>query len=493
MARIRQVLILLPCLLMLALACHMFRRATIRSFFRDGPGGAAPSLTQPTHPSAGMPAALRTRVVLIDGLNLTTAGQLAALNSACAQGIDVVVDNGFPSVSLPVQHVLWTGLTQHQSGVMYRIAALAVPPAGALPAQVAGSLGIAESHNEIVNSFGFAHVMAPVPARASTPEQVAWKQQGFAAAAVTAVAGLRPLVFVHVLKVDEAGHVSGSGSEPYRRAAHEADALLGQLLAAQPDRQDTRWFVLSDHGHRKAGGHADAEPEIRFVRLCVFGGGLLPLRARTAIHLVDVHRALADSLAVVPHGSSAGRPWWFALSHPDAHATLVGPGATRWTLAGSLWLTALLLTMWLCRTCLVLWPWWGLVGGLCFVGTRGAITLSNPAVYPPLGLATATALAPALLMLTIQSAWALRSHAPVRVVGAALCGPLMLLCGSAVLCGAAQATLGWQAPPPLVPIWSAVVSVVATACTTACLALALSLVLALLLALRAPKRDSVPS
>ena len=68
------------------------------------------------------------------------------------------------------------------------------------------------------------------------------------------------LVFVHVLRVDTAGHKHGGASPEYAQAAREADAILAELVAAAPD---ARWFALSDHGHIAAGGHGGEEDYVR--------------------------------------------------------------------------------------------------------------------------------------------------------------------------------------------------------------------------------------
>ncbi len=471
----RQAFVLIVGLLIVATAVQQFRRSTIRGFFLDAPPGTAPTLSQPPGPSVGLSSVPYVRVLLIDGLDLQTAQRLPALNAACAQGADLVADTGFPTVSLPVQHVLWTGLTQVQSGIMYRIAALPQSPTHALPARVPGSWALADAHSEIVGSFGFATLTAPVPAKSTTPEHVLWRQHGFAASAREAAATATPLVFVHALAVDEAGHASGGRSEAYQTAAQQADGLLASLLAARPADEGTRWFVLSDHGHRAQGGHADAEPHIRHVRLCVLGGGVPAMQVFAPMHLVDVHRALADSLAVAPAAASLGRPWDFALAHPDLDRTLPKPKGLRWLVAGLIWLTGLIATFWLARGTLAMWPWWGLLAAACLLAIRGPVTLSNPIVYPPLGLSTFWAMLPGLLMLCAQSVWALRAYPPHRVVAAALVAPLCCLAGSAVLSGAAQTQLRLSDAPPLMPTWSAVVSVAATACAAASLAVALAL------------------
>src|SRR5262245_39699753 len=62
----------------------------------------------------------RVRVILIDGLAETTAATLPQWSQLCKSGIALRVDVGFPTVSLPVQVALWTGLTQQQTGIVFR-------------------------------------------------------------------------------------------------------------------------------------------------------------------------------------------------------------------------------------------------------------------------------------------------------------------------------------------------------------------------------------
>src|SRR5690606_11490217 len=76
---------------------------------------------------------------------------------SCSRGLALRVDVGFPTVSLPVQVSLWTGLTQQQTGIVFRSDRPLVPPlATSIPAQVPGSRAVAESHGYIVRSIGFA-------------------------------------------------------------------------------------------------------------------------------------------------------------------------------------------------------------------------------------------------------------------------------------------------------------------------------------------------
>src|SRR5512134_2126010 len=94
-----------------------------RDFMRDVITYDAP----PSEPVAlargigpGMTPATRVRVILIDGLGEATAATLPNWSSLCKRGISLRVDVGFPTVSLPIQVALWTGLTQQQTGIVFR-------------------------------------------------------------------------------------------------------------------------------------------------------------------------------------------------------------------------------------------------------------------------------------------------------------------------------------------------------------------------------------
>lgn len=423
----------------------------MRSFFVDGVGGGAAALPAPPgHQAPGLDRAARVRIVILDGLGRDTAATLPALSALCGRGLELIVDSGFPTVSLPVQHVLFTGLTQQQSGVAYRIEGLVPPLADSIPAQIPRSTAVVESHLEIARSFGFAHVAPSQP----PPRDGPWRQTGFAAAAVQAARSDAPLVLVHVLRIDEAGHRHGAGSPEYRAAAQSADALLGQLFEADSGK-DTLWFVLSDHGHLPRGGHADAEPSVRLTRGCMVAAGApaprlsaLAGRPPARVHLVDVARALAEATGTRLRPGALGRPLPAALAAPADGATLPHPSAGRWLLAGLVLLAGAGLgaraggpPLWLPLSYLAVALW------------HGVPTLSCRIVYPPLGLDTVKAALPGaalLLVLIAQRTRAFRSGVPRCVLGQ-LALPLSAALAALILCGGAQRLLGLTREPPLVP------------------------------------------
>lgn len=461
-------------------AADVARRAFIRRFFVDGAAPDSDPAWLVPEGAAGLSAAPRVRVALLDGLSAAHADRLPRLAAICSKGQVLTVDVGFPTVSLPVQHALWTGLTQQQSGVQYHVGKLATPPPQALPRQV-DSVAVAESHPEIVHSFGFTDTQPPT---ADKPEPT-WAD-AFPAAAVAAVAGPARLAFVHVLRIDETGHADGGASPAYAAAATWADDLLGRLLAAAPADPTTRWFILSDHGHRPAGGHGGAEPEIRQVRACVVGG--VPAGPDRSVHLVDLARALADSLAAPLDPAARGRPWTAALADPAADATLPRPGPLRTVLAAVL-AAAGLLTAARSRLAAALGLAWPLLAWLGLTLVHGAPSLSNPVVYPPQGRDMLLAAAPAMAVLAgLAVLAARRGWASPRIAAAALAPWTGVLL--AVLVLARVPELLTAGSPPLSPRASAAASVLLAQGRLACLVLAAVLVWLLLAARRRRRPDA---
>jgi hypothetical protein len=458
-----------------ALTIFSLRKSAVQAFFVDARTRAAPpALDRPADDGlvgAGLEPVARVRVILLDGVGLDTAHTLPAYERLCARGHDLVVDVGFPTVSLPVQHVLWTGLTQQQSGILYRPALLEPPPLDGIPAQIAGSVAIAEYHPYIVHSLGFTRALPPDPA--GEPE--GWREAGFLAAARDAVAGPAPLVFVHVLRVDTAGHRHGGASEAYGQAAVEADRMLDELVATAGD--EVRWFLLSDHGHRPGGGHAGAEPSIRRVRACIAGAlePPAPVEPGHYLHLVDVSRAIADSVGAVLPEASAGRPLYEALAAPvQPEATIPAPGAGRWIAALLLLVGALALTAWAARGSWLLSPWWWPVAYAAVLLIEGAPTLSNPMIYKPLGRTMYVAALPGLCVLAVTAALALRQHRAWRVAVGALALPAAAATAALVLCGGTHVLFGVAGDPPLMPRWTAHTSLFAVMLLTGALVVALA-------------------
>lgn len=466
-------------------ARRAFTRAAV---LRDGPVPIDMSLGPST--GDGLAPASKLRVALLDGLGAAPAADLPALSAVCAAGRELRIDVGFPTVSLPVQSVLWTGRTQQQSGLQYRAKQLEAPPAGSLPAQVATSVAVAESHPEIVRSFGFATVR-PDPTRDPT-DDAAWRA-AFPELAVEAVASPARLVHVHVLRIDEAGHKSGGASPEYAAAAAEADALLARMRASSPD--DATWLVLADHGHTPAGGHGSEDPALRIVRGCLAGPNITPSSdPPPTVHLVDVARAVADTLHLQLPADAPGRPFTAALADPAPGATLPRPGPLRVALATALAALAVLAGVRSARsrrtgsstTDLVhRLPWAAVLGLVGLAVYPGWPTLSDQPVFAPKGQQLWYGCLPAALAACVLG---LRGR-PWRSAAAQLLPAAGLLLAALILCRAPEAwllpALGWGEPgPPLMPRWTAASSAAFILLRCVAEGAAAALLLSALLALR---------
>ncbi len=271
----------------------------IRGWFQPGPVRVQQPGTSRPHRGPLNP----TRVVLIDGLTAHQARRLPTFKKICDAGISLRVDVGFPTVSLPVQHALWTGAWQTQSGIQFVLGPLAEPVFETLPQLVtrrsANAVAVAESHREIADSFGFSQVIAPLVGQPPFSELTLQQH------ALSAVQSNAALVLIHTLAVDHAGHTHGALSPEYRAAAQRSDRLLTALWQSR----SPTWslLVLSDHGHLPLGGHGDVEPQVRFIQACLVGPGLEPGGHGRAT-IVDLNRILADRLQVAVPATSVGRP-----------------------------------------------------------------------------------------------------------------------------------------------------------------------------------------
>jgi len=402
-----------------------------------GSGGANPAVTRPV------------RVVLLDGLARADTARVPALARLCAGGLDLVVDVGFPTKSLPVQRVLWTGLNSQQLGDRGDNVERA-PRRGAVP-PVVGGVAVVEAFTVIARSCGFPRVEPPRAADSDDEtgdrDSIAAWRAGFTAAAVAEVAGAAPLVMVHVLAIDEEAHGHGRRGPSYDAALAHADQVLGAVLAAAPDAQ---WLVLADHGHRMRGGHGDAEDEVRRVRAC-WSPAPVAAAAGTEVHLVDVARWLADALEVPRDPRSVGRTLAVAVAHPDRDATLPRAGTVRSVLAAMLLLTGLGAAVRASRSRVAaLWP---LAGAAIVLAVAGVPTLSG---HSPTGLLVGVAAVGAALAGLADRRAGGPSATTTRITVAALGAIAGAVAALLVVTGVVQQLCG--GPPALLPVWTALLA-----------------------------------
>jgi hypothetical protein len=409
-------------------------------------------VTLPGGEGAGLAAVGRVRVVLIDGLSMETAKALPAWSAMCDRGLRLTIDVGFPTISLPVESALWTGLTQQQSGIVFRSDRPIEPPLAGIPAHVPGSIAIAESHGYIVRSLGFAHAEPPAAEHDAAKDlsDPTWKGR-FERVAMAAIDQPARLVFVHVLRVDVAGHAKGRDSELYRDTAREADALLLQMTRAVPD---ARWFLLSDHGHLPGGGHGGEERAVRQVEGCIVGPGIAPARGGP-VHVVDIARAIADSAGVALDPASPARPLSVALATPlGDDAALPRLSLGRRLLAIVLIALGLAATAWGMTRRAWLAPAWFALAVIALVAVRGEPTLSMSMVYRPEGRAMYVTWLAALPITAVATWFGLGVTTLPRVIAAQLALPAAVLLALVTACGAWPMFVGAEVAP-VVPRFTA--------------------------------------
>lgn len=428
------------------------RRELLRDMITwDAPKSEPAPLPAGTGP--GLTAVPRTRVVLIDGLAEDVAKTLPAWTAVCKRGVTLRVDVGFPTISLPVETALWTGLTQQQTGVVFRDRRPLIPPLDrrSIAAQLPDSIAVAEYYGWIIRSLGFAQTEpSPDPVnivRDLEPE--VWKTQ-WELRALAAVTGKARLAFIHVLRVDSAGHKHGKRAE-YRKVAADADAVLGRLVAADPG---ARWFVLSDHGHVLPGGHGGEEEHVRQVQACIAGPGVAAGGVGSLVHIVDVARAIADSTGTVLDRESRGRPLSAAMASPlegdqAIPALALGNGAA----AIFLLVAGLGLVTWSVRRWWLA-PWWFIAACASIFFIRGEPTLSTRMIYAPEGRDMYMVWLPAVALAAVTTWLGLRTSPLWRVVLAQLALPLAAAAAVITACGAWPAVFGEQIAP-VVPRYTA--------------------------------------
>lgn len=78
------------------------------------------------------------------------------------------------------------------------------------------------------------------------------------------------LTLIHPVYIDESGHQHGAASPQYAASVRRVDAELSRALD-RLDLQRDLVILTADHGHRDAGGHGGAAPEVAHVLTCFAG------------------------------------------------------------------------------------------------------------------------------------------------------------------------------------------------------------------------------
>ncbi|MFI8459515.1 alkaline phosphatase family protein [Kitasatospora sp. NPDC085464] len=297
-----------------------------------------PPNTPPSTPPTAPAATRHVLVVGIDGVRLDLLAQLHTphLDRVAEQGFlaPVRIDDPTPTMSGPCWATILTGVdvTKHAvwgndlSGNRLRVfpdfTTRLAAERGRRTAAVGGwaPLFLAQDGGPLFLAPSRLCYIAP---QADTPE--AWEEcdESVATEAARLLIGEAGLdaCFVYLGSPDETAHFRGCGAD-YREAVEAADRRLGRLLSAldgRPGRADEQWtvIVVTDHGHREAGGHGGRSTAERTAWIAACGPDIPADAAPGALRHADVaaHAYRALDIPLDHHWTLDGRP--FAVREPS--------------------------------------------------------------------------------------------------------------------------------------------------------------------------------
>lgn len=239
------------------------------------------------HDEVRVPLAARPRhtaFIVVDGLRRDAAESMRVTQQLARAGQCRISDQGTLTVSRPEYALLSTGLEVDRTGS--RNNDLTDPLAAESIWQVARASGL----------------------RVSGSSHLPWFAQLFPGGfdrfthsklhAVNVFAAehgeLYDVNVFHPLYVDEMAHHHGAASPEYAAAVARVDGEIAGLLARM-DLQEDLVVMTADHGHREAGGHGGAQPEIAKVLVCFAGRGVAQRTDRAPFD----GRSTAPALAVL--------------------------------------------------------------------------------------------------------------------------------------------------------------------------------------------------
>jgi hypothetical protein len=223
----------------------------------------------------GEPLTDQVVIVLQDGLRLDTSMELDAWNQLRAQGADLSVRVGQPSLSIPSFTVINTGTYQELSGVVTNSYNGPIPPVDSTYCQ-AQAAGLTTA---MVQEAGGPKLFEPCLDSPIFPEIP--KDDRKAAddiileESLVALEAKPNLLWVHFSGSDWSGHHYGGASEEYRQFAREIDARIAKIAAAM-DLSSSVLIVNSDHGQIDTGGHGGWEEEVVVAPLVIVGENIRP-------------------------------------------------------------------------------------------------------------------------------------------------------------------------------------------------------------------------
>lgn len=213
---------------------------------------------------APLPARPRhTAFVVVDGLRRDAAETMKVTRTLEQAGQCRVSDQGSFTVSRPEYALLSTGLEADRTGS--RNNDLTAPLAAESIWQVARAHGLSVS--------GSSHLPWFAQLFPGGFDRFTHLEEHDANVFAAGTGELLDVNVFHPLYVDEKAHHHGAASAEYRAAVARVDGEIAELLARIDLARDLV-VLTADHGHRDAGGHGGAQPEIKDVLVCFAGVGV---------------------------------------------------------------------------------------------------------------------------------------------------------------------------------------------------------------------------
>jgi hypothetical protein len=205
------------------------------------------------------PPARRVVVVLIDGLGGDAFDGLVREGLLGDVPWGASLDSGVPSRSRPVYHAILTGIPQWASGI--RGNGYATGRADSVSDRVRAAGGkvawMLEAEPWFCELFCAREDLVVEGRSVTSPDTFArvWSSGA-------------DLIVLHLIEVDEAGHLHGAESAEYAEAARRSFRTVAAFRAIAHDSSrghGALWFVGADHGHTAYGGHGGPEEAVRRV------------------------------------------------------------------------------------------------------------------------------------------------------------------------------------------------------------------------------------
>ncbi len=272
------------------LLLRSFEFVTVPAFVEPWapPSGAAAPAPRPA-PAPPARSADGVTIVIVDGLRVDMSRRMPEWERLRLRGTDAVVRCEFPSFSRVGYAGILTGAEPRVHGYLSNH--------NKRPSPVESVVDLARAAGLRTRMFHEHHTWIPAMFPGAFEEV---RPLSDAALAERPPAGRPHLTVVYISEPDLVAHKKGATGDEYVKKALEVDAMCGRVIRAV-DLSREAIFLVTDHGHRDAGGHGGHEPQVLWGPHVAAGHGTDVTELR---RLRDVAPAAARLLGLrAPSGS----------------------------------------------------------------------------------------------------------------------------------------------------------------------------------------------